>query len=208
MPEYYYWQVALYNRFMTDCDHAWVVLGIVDDEDRAHPERWVPSKDNVVLFQMPIDREEVEAKMSELREWYDKFIMNSVTPPYDSMNPGDVEMFGYLLSITEDELSKESLLDKLVELESHISSIEDGLKPMYKAREDIRKDLKEYMSVHDMESMTSSDGMWEAQLTSTERTSVDPVKMMEDGIDPTPYMISKITKVFRLKPFKYENQEE
>lgn len=202
VPEYYYWQIALYNHFMTAQDKAWVALGIVSDEDRRRPSKWKPSESNVVLFEMDIDQDEVSSRIEDLREWYDEYIMNGVTPPYNPSIPGDVEMFDHLMSLSDDLSAKEVMLSRLVEIENEIDASEENLKPLCKTRDALRKNLKEYMEVHGMDEMMTSDSKWMASMSSSTKTFVDPVMMMEDGIDPEPYTVSKVSKVFTVKPVR------
>lgn len=202
VPEYYYWQIALYNHFMTAQDKAWVALGVVDDADRRRPSKWTPSKENVALFCMDIDQDEVASKIEELREWYATYIMNGVTPPYDPSNQGDVEMYNHLISLSDDVSAKEAMLDRLVEIENEINSAEENMKPLCKMRDTLRKNLKEYMDVHGMDELPTSDCRWVARMSETTKTFVDPVKMMEDGIDPEPYTVTKVTKIFTVKPVR------
>lgn len=200
VPEYYYWQVALYNRFLCDRDRAFVVLGLVDEDAYANPATWRPSDDNVVMFEVEIDREEVEDRLAQIREWYDRFILNCITPEYDPSNPRDAEMFSYLASVAEEQDTKGALIDRLMEVERLIAEQEEGMKGLKDARESLRRDLKEYMTAHGMAAMPSESKEYTARLTDQVRRSVDPVLLMEDGIDPEIYTVEKVSKVLTVKP--------
>lgn len=202
VPEYYYWQVALYNRYLCNKDVAYVVLGIVDEETYKDPRLWVPTDDNVGLFRMEIDRAEVEEKLEFIRDWYSRYILNGTTPEYDPTNPKDVEMYGHLMSLADPTDAKGALVDRLASVEAMIDNGEKGLKGLYEARDSLRKDLKEYMSAHDMSALDSASGQYTAYLTEQVRTSVDPKKMEDAGIDPEPFIIRKVSKVFTVKESK------
>lgn len=202
VPEYYYWQVALYNRYLCNRDTAYVVLGIVDENTYKDPRLWVPSDESVGLFRLDIDRAEVEEKLDYIRRWYSTYILNGTTPEYDPSNPKDVEMYMHLLSLADSEDAKGAAVDRLANIEAMIADREMGLKSLYDARDSLRKDLKEYMAAHEMTDLESVSGRYTAHLTEQVRTSIDPVKLEEDGIDPEPYTVRKVSKVFTLRETK------
>lgn len=56
VPEYYQWQVGLYNHFITHQDKAYVALGVMNPGALKDPSTWVPSSTNTALFELPIDQ--------------------------------------------------------------------------------------------------------------------------------------------------------
>lgn len=202
VPDYYYWQVALYNEFMAHQDEAYVVLGIVDDEDRRHPTKWKPSQDNVALFRMPIDHREVEETLVNLRAWYASYVLQGVTPPYDPAIPGDVELFTHLSRIARTPASREGLLDRLLEVESIIDANEASMQGLYESRDKLRETLKDWMISNGEDRLMNSDHTYEAVLGSSSRRSVDPEKLLAAGIDPEPYMTEKVSRTFTVKALK------
>lgn len=202
VPSYYYWQVALYNEFITKQDHAYVVLGIVDDKIRRDPSKWVPSDSNVMMFKMSIEREGVGRILDKVREWYDKYIAKGITPDYDPTNPGDVEMFEHLVNISADGESITSQVDELHELDLQIKEAENSYKDLVDRRDELRDKLKDYMISHDMDVMTSLSGEYIAVITESSRSKIDPVKLKEAGIDPAPYTTVSVSKSFTIKKNK------
>lgn len=199
VPEYYYWQVALYNEFMCGMDVAYVILGMVDETVYRTPSAWVPGDDNVVLFRLEIDREEVRAGLDRVREWYAKYILNARTPEYDPTNPGDVELYSHLVSLAETEEDKATTLDRLAEVDCMIAEAEEGIRSLYEARDALREDIKSYMGAHGMSEMASRSGTYAASLYDQVRTYIDPVKLEADGIDPQRYTTRKVNKALRIR---------
>ena len=199
VPEYYYWQVALYNYFITKKRVAYVVLGIVDSDTYKDPTKWEPNDLNVVLFKLSIDTKEVEARIAELREWYATYIEQGRTPEYDPKSPIDTALMDYITSISDDETAKGAMLDRLASIETMLKEQEDVTKGLRDAREDLRKEIKDYMLAHGLDSLESATSEYVAVLSDQERTEIDPVKLAEDGIDPEPYRVTKVTKVLKIK---------
>lgn len=202
VPEYYYWQVALYNEFITQQDKAYVGLGIVEQEDYGHPKDWHPNEDTVVMFKIDIDREEVQARMNDIRYWYDTFIKEGVTPCYDPDNPGDVEMFNHLANLASDPESISEMIDQYFKLDAIVKESERSVKDKAQMRDDLKNKIKAYMDAHKMNELVSASGSCKAGITTTPTISLDREKMIADGIDVTPYEIVSVTKRFTVKKCK------
>lgn len=118
VPEYYYWQVALYNYFLTKKDKAYVALGIVNENTYRDYASWVPSTENVALFEMPIDQKQVEEVVEQVKAWYDLYIKAKKTPPADMSNPKDADMYNHLLNIGSDVAEMKAKVARLVEMKT------------------------------------------------------------------------------------------
>ena len=202
VPEYYYWQVALYNEFITRQDHAYVAFGIVDQDDYGHPEDWIADDDSVIMFKMAVDRAQVNEGMDRIRAWYDEFIKNGITPDYDPNNSGDVEMYTYLLNLASEPADISDMVDQYSKLDAIIKDAERNVKDKEKLRDDLKNKIKNYMDVHGMKELVSTSGSFMAGITETITTSLDRDKMVADGIDVTPYTIQVVTKRFTVKKCK------
>lgn len=203
VPKYYFWQVALYNAFVTKQDHAYVALGIMTPESLKDPESWVPSDANTALFNLPIDQEMVEETLGNVREWYDTYVAKGITPDYDPSNPKDVELFEHLVNLTMDEGHMSMLVDQLANVRDELSKEEFRLQPLKNFEENLKTKLKDYMDCHEIDEMSSEQGGYKAILTKSVRTRVDTKKLRDAGIDPEPYTITTETKSFTIK----ENKE-
>ncbi len=197
VPEYYYWQVALYNEFLTQKDVAYVGLGVVDKFAYANPQSWIPSTQTVALYEMPIDREQVREAMKRIAEWYQEYILNDVTPPYNPEIPGDVELYEHLkgLSASIDEVREN--LAKLADVKKRIQAKELEYTDLVAMEEDLQDQLKAYMDFHELSEL-DCDGCT-ATLSTSERRSLDKAMLKADGIDPEKYMKVSTVSTFRLK---------
>ena len=204
VPEYYYWQVALYNEFVAQKDVAYVGLGIVDQEIYGHPELWVAGTDSVVMFKMDIDREEVQARMRDIRDWYDKFVKEGITPDYDPNNKGDVEMYNHLVTLAAPTEDVSSMVDQYFKLDAIVKEAEKSVKDKVQLRDDLKNRIKTYMDAHRIDELVSASGACKAGVSETITISLDKEKMIADGIDITPYVIQTVTKRFTVKKCKGE----
>lgn len=197
VPEYYYWQVALYNEFLTQKDTAFVGLGIVDRYAYANPQSWIPSTQTVALYEMPIDREEVREGMERIREWYTEYVLNNVTPPYDPSNEGDVELFNHLkgLKSSIDEVRED--LQRLSDVEKRIQAKELEYIDLVEMKEELQARLKDYMGFHNLSSLDGEGCI--ATYSVSERRSVDKNLLKADGIDPDKYSKTTVVNTFKLK---------
>lgn len=204
VPIQYYWQVALYNEFIGQKDMAYVVLGIVNQNTYKDHESWVPNENTVGMFEMSIDRADVQEKMQIVREWYDTYIANGVTPDYDPNNEGDVEMFEHLKALVADIDEMQELLDAYAEADAKVSEAMATVQEYEEAKENAKAKLKDYLNAKGLTSLKSKSGMVYANLGVQTRKSYDMKKMSSDGIDIEKYAKITETKTFTVKPVKKE----
>lgn len=202
VPEYYYWQVALYNEFITQKDRAYIVLGMVDQETYRAPEAWTPTDTNVVMFEQPIDREKVQETLLRVREWYEEYIAKGITPPYDPTNIGDAAMFEHLTNLTTEEGTMSELVDRYSELDAAIKEGENALKDKVQARDALKDRIKSYLDCHSLAELQSASGDCYATISVRYSSSIDKEKLMKAGIDPTPFTTTTTTKTFSVKKNK------
>lgn len=202
VPEYYFWQVALYNHFITKQDHAYVALGIMDPEALKDPSTWVPSEANTALFDLQIDQEYVDRTLEEIREWYNMYIAHGITPDYDPTNPRDVELFEHLLNLTADESSVSDLIEQMAKVRVAIDEKEREIEPLTAFEDNLKTKIKDYMDCHELSELVSTGGSYRAVLTRSTRRKVDAAKLREAGIDPEPFMTTTETKSFTIKHVK------
>lgn len=202
VPVYYYWQVALYNEFITKKNRAYVGLGIVDQNTYRNPLTWAPNERNVILYDMAIDRDDVREKIEQVREWYQTYIMNGITPEYNPENPLDVEMYNHLYNLARDVEDVKRDVQKLGEVDAKISFAEAGLSDLYVARDNLTNSIKEYMLAHDLCELKTDDSPIYASVSKSERTTISKAMLMEAGIDPDKYSTKTETNTFRIKKRK------
>ena len=199
VPEYYYWQIALYNEFLTQKDMAFVGLGMVNHNTHKDSTSWVPNERTVALFEMPIDREDVREKMDVIREWYGEFILNHRTPEYNPDIPGDVEMYNHLCNLKRDIEDVRGELKEMADLSASIQSVEDSMADLCTKMEECKARVKTYMECNNLSTIETIDGKVIANLSSQKKSSIDKKLLQAAGINPDKYTVTKTTNIFKLK---------
>lgn len=207
VPSYYYWQVALYNHFITKQDKAYVALGVMDAAALKNPLTWVPCKDNAGLFEVPIDQKGVDTVLEVVKEWYNTYIAKGITPDYDPSNPRDVEYYQHLVNLTMEESGIQDKIEELADVRRQIDEYEAGAAVLYARKEELTKDVREYMLGHDADRIESSSGLYSAVVTESRRSKIDPILLRDAGIDPMPFTVETVSKSFTIKLNKQKEIE-
>lgn len=202
VPEHYFWQVALYNEFVAKSDTAYVLLGVMDPESLKDPDAWVPSESNTALFTLNIDRDAVREKLDEVRAWYHEYIDAFATPPCNSLNKRDMELFMRLSGIADDSESMESLLDEYSAVKSRIDAHEAEIEDDYETADALKTRIKDWMVAHNEDVLVSRNKGFQAKMVVKESKVLDTRQMELHGIDLAPYWTVKTTKSFTVKPVK------
>lgn len=202
VPVYYYWQVALYNEFLTKKDYAYVGLGVVDKETYRSPISWNPNTRNVKLFRMPIDRKDVQEKMEYVRQWYNEYILNGITPDYDPENPADVEMYNHLCNLARDIEDVKADVVALDEIEARIALEESKINELYTQQETLKDKVKDYMVAHNLSTVEPDGVKTYASISKSVRSTLSANLLMEAGIDPQKYTTQTETNIFKIKARK------
>lgn len=200
IPPVYYWQVALYNHFLTRQDVAYIAVGLVDSETHKNPDAWVPSQSNVVLLEIDIDQDECEKKLAELRQWYDELKSTHTTPPYDSTKVSvDVPLYAHLMDIASDEDSMRSLVDEVGLLDMKISDKMCDVSALMSQRDSLKAKLKDYLESNNIPEMPSTTGDYRAVMGVQKRRRISPELLKSAGIDPEPFTETISTNTFVIK---------
>lgn len=199
VPEYYYWQVALYNHFICQKDKAYVVLGMVNEATYKDYTSWVPNQNTVAMFEMPIDREEVAIRLEEVERWYEEFVLEGVTPEYDPTNPGDVEMYEHLCNLAQDVDEVADLIERYGVVDEQIALAESQNVDLYTERDVLKGKIKDYLTTHGLASLDSTSRDFIGKVGSQTRSKLDEDAMRDDGIDVEKYRIKTVTKTFSIK---------
>ena len=202
VPLYYWLQVALYNHFITKREYAYVGLGMRSQTDSI--EDWKATDDNVRLFKMKIDPDDFNEKLEKVRAWYEKYIMNGITPDFDPTNHGDLMMWNYLKSISKEDNEVQASVDRLLELKEIIDSKKLDMEAIETEYEALKESLRSYMSVNGCDDIRGSNNKFKVCMSRHVRKSIDDKLLREDGIDPAKYTVSKIVETFSIKPIKDE----
>lgn len=200
VPDYYYWQVALYNHFLTHQDKAYVALGIVDKETHDDPDSWVPSDENVVLFEVDVDQEHAAEVFADIRDhWYAERRETNLTPPYDPLNYKDVALYNHLVNVSTDEDTMRGMVDAVADIEAQISERSRDIDLLEQQKTLLRNSLKDYLSTHTLAELPSKKGGYKAVLGKQTRRRVSATLLRDAGIDPEPYMETTVTETFTIK---------
>lgn len=201
VPEYYYWQIALYNEFVpnTQKDKAYVLLGLTSEATMRDINSWVANEKTVTMFEMPIDREEVQKKIEEVREWYAKYILNGITPDHDPTNPKDVALYDHLVNITADVGDISELVDQLAAIDERILSYEKEEKGLYDFRDTLKARIRDYQITHHISEVWSTSEVYVSKLSTRVTEKWDETKMFLDGIDASKYKIITKTEFVSIK---------
>lgn len=202
-PEYYMWQVRLYSYFVyPEQDHVYFLLGVLDQEQQKNPETWVPSTDNCGVFRVELDETETLMGLARAREWYNQYILNGRTPPYDPTDPKDVQLHEHLRNLTSDADEMSAYLDELAEVRRRLEQKDIEMKEDILREEELNNKIKTYMIAHGCDSIPSKTGTWKGIITRNVRKSIDPQTLRDAGIDPEPYTTKKVVETFRIKENK------
>lgn len=201
VPEYYKLQVSLYDHFITKQGKAYVVLGMVNDETYRDYNSWIPNSKTVAMFEMDVDKD-FEEKLSQVRGWYDTYVAQGITPDYDPSNPGDVEMFNHLVSLTRDIDTVRKDVQRYGEVLAEINAAEHQFQNLYDERDYLKTTLKEYLECHSLSELNGETDDGKVVMGIQNRKEWDEEAMKRDGIDISKYKIAKQTKTFTYKKRK------
>lgn len=202
VPENYLLQVALYNHFMYQKDKAYVILGLVGDEDRKDITKWVSTDDNTMLFEVEMDPEAITEAMNAVTEWYADYIAKDRTPDLDQTNPRDMEFWSHLKAISSTDTEIQDNLDLLETLSADLDAKIAEIKPLKEQVEELEKKIKEYMVTSKKMELVTTTGAMRGVLTRSVRTSIDRKKLVLAGIDPEPYTVRTEVNSFSFKKTK------
>jgi hypothetical protein len=199
VPEYYYWQIALYNHFLCKREKAYVVLGMVNENTYRDHTSWVPNENTVAMFEMPINQMDVDEKIETVRKWYYEFVEKGITPEYDPSIPGDVEMYEHLVNLAQDVEEISKLVESYAEVDTAIAVEEAKSLSLYVQRDDLKARIKDYLTAHGLSTLDSTSGNYVGKVTNQTRVKFDEDLMIEDGIDVNKYKVKTVTKSFTVK---------
>ena len=201
VPEYYFWQVAIYNHFLTKKDKAYFVLGLATEVTDRDPASWVATEDTCILFEKAIDQEAVEAKIAEIREWYDTYIANGITPDYDPTNPDDVELWNHLKTVASSEQQTGLLVESLVRAREELAALkrDSGIEAKEEHIKQLTEQVKDLLVTNNLNSLQCGDGVTTVSLSKRTSTTWDVGKMVADGIDTARYQKTKTVYTLNIK---------
>ena len=202
VPLHYQYQVRLYNWFLTQKDTAFVGLGVVDEDAYKDPESWVPSPNNVMLFNIDTDMEQTAKDIDYARTWYESYVLQNRTTAYNPNNPRDVEIWDFLSSVVTPQDEMMENIDTLAQLEAEIAEYDAVIEDKRKDAEALKKTIKDHMVTNAVDKMESATHDYIVTIRHQERKSFDEKKMKDAGIDPDDFKMVTVTNVFNIKTRK------
>ena len=133
IPPSYNLQASLYAE-LSGLERIVFAVGFLGEEDYAHPELFVPTEDNTVVF--AVDKKDISQEMEQAREWYAKYIESGKTPAWTEEDESLVEILA--TSDTIDNMPNEArrLFKKYVRMmdSDDVSDLEYNLKEIMSER--------------------------------------------------------------------------
>jgi hypothetical protein len=208
VPEYYFWQVALYDYFITKKGKAYVLLGIANENTDRDPASWIPNEENTFLFTLDIDQEKVERTIAALRDWYATYILNHTTPIPDLDKTPDKMMLEHLTNISQSIGDVQTTLDEYFDLGLKIDQHNDAIAELLIRQQQLKDSIRDYMIHNNLSSLNSASGNVKGVITIRTNTKISEEKMVADGIDPIKYKTESISKAFTVKQNKIKEVKE
>lgn len=189
IPEHYWLQASLYARCM-GLDRIVFLVGMLTDEDRAHPASWNP-EGNIYRFDVEV-HPEIDALMDQARRVRQAVAQGAVLVTDD---PRDRELAEYFQARQMGALDIADTAQELAIVDAQIDAVEDQNRDLYARQKMLRERLKTAMQASENNVVKANETTY--KLTESERTSIDKGAMLLDGIDPDKYTVK--TTVYTLK---------
>ena len=202
VPEYYFWQVALYNHFLTHKSKAYVVLGIVNEHTYRDPASWIPNENNVMMFELDLDVVMIAETIEKVREWYNENILKKTTTEADLDNPKDAEMYNHLVTIGSDIGEVQKLVSQLGEVSARIDTYDCKIQDLRAEEQTLKDKIKDYMVSNNLTQLQSVGNSYIAKVTSRTTQRIAEERLVADGIDPAKYKTTSTSKTFTIKKSK------
>lgn len=204
VPKYYYWQTAIYDYFLTKKGIVYFVLGLATPNTDRDPYSWIANSETVYKYDEALDTADIEEKIQMIREWYDTYIKNGITPDYDPENAGDVELYNHLIAVATSDQQREQAVDRINELTKKINELKvtSGILEYEDQLADLKKQLRDVMTTLDLSEIKNTDKDFHATLSKTTNSTFSEEKMVADNIDPKKYKVETVSYTLRTNNIK------
>lgn len=202
VPEYYWWQVALYDRFIAHKGVAYLARGRVDRQVYDDPESWAPSDDNVTLYRVELDQGVVEDGIARAREWRDGLARTRTTPPSDPSRSADELLYNHLCGLASCETSFEDILEEYGHVHGRRLELDEETRWLREKEESLKGLVCDHMARKGIEQAESRSGRFEVRMQTRVRRTVDAKLMEQAGIDPQPYLKETNYRTLRIRESK------
>lgn len=198
IPEYYAIQAALY-AYLLGVDQVVMVASFLDPTDYDRPEDYRVTVDNTITRPFLVSERypDFDRMIASAEKWWDDHVVTGISPDYDEKADAEV-----LKALRTNSLNPESDIGALIaegeKLQAEIDTAAAAVEKQKKRLDNIKKQLKEYMTGQFAEGQTKveaqgRDYIW--SLSRSETSKVDEARLKADGL----YDLYKKTEVgFRM----------
>lgn len=225
-PQYYEYQAILY-AYLLGVDKVTFVVTFLDEEDYQGANGFTESdqlkpyldkmkqnlkitSENTRTFSFLISEKypNIDKAIQFARDWYNKYVIGKVSPPFDPSNKGDKEILRELTTETIDD-PNEQISELAIECDKIDEKIKllkalNGIDELEKRLKDTKNNLKQLA----IEKFGDQDNYVEIKTSSSKytvskeiKTSIDVDKLKEDGLYEK-YLKEKELLVLRKKENK------
>ena len=189
-PTNYWLQASLYAYFL-GYDTIYFTVGILTQDERDNPLKFVPNEDNVKIMQVGL-YPDFESVLDRCREWYIAYIKQGVTPVPDLDNPIDRDVDSVLTA-------QISTMDDVLPYFKLYVEMSEKYNQMGKELDELKKHITVFLDSFNLNGIGNSALYYSYK--SMSRKSVDTDRMKQDGIYEH-YLKETSYKMF--KKAKYE----
>ena len=185
IPEYYAIQAALY-AWLLGVDQVVMVASFLDPKDYDHPEDFEPTVNNTITVPFRVSERypDFEQMIANAEIWWDDYVTTGISPDYDEKADADV-----LKALRTNSLNPDTDITALIAegetLQDEIDAVTATVEQKKKRLENIKKQLKEYLSGQFREGQTKVEAagpgyVW--TLSRSETRKVDESALKADGL--------------------------
>lgn len=187
-------QATLY-AYLEGVDNVMMIVAFLEDEDYAHPEKFVPTQDNTKVYMFNRSMVEIEGKpftdfIKYAEEWWNYYVLQGMSPEFDEKRDEEI-----LKELRKTEpVEAEGLSGKIkavMDLTEQLDTIKrdsglDGLEKKIKAlKDEIKAELMSQMGENDTNIKYEN-----AEITKgKDKIEADVEALIADGLEK--YLIRK-----------------
>lgn len=203
VPEHYYWQVCLYNHFITKKDKAYFLLGIVDDDTYRDVTSWEPTPENCLLIPVTIDQQMVASVLDKAVQIYEDTVAKGLSTVWDD---GDEELVQHLQNVLRESADISSLISQYKTLADEVEEYDCAIQDKRIALDTLKRQIADSMKMQSINAVDSSDGVWTAKLSRRKTVRWDEKQMKADNVDIAKYKAETVSEYVTFSR-KNENKE-
>lgn len=174
VPIHYHIQASLYAHFLKT-DRILFAVGITDEDTLSDPSSFVPSKDNVSIYNVGII-DGFDEMLAKAKAIYENTVLKGVTALLDLDDPRDLRVYDIIDSQIWDDERATIVIDELV----HNQKIMEDAKAAEKRIQAIKECMVMYMNTHDLDIVRGTT--MDAKISRTSRSVIDTDALKRDGL--------------------------